>query len=640
MTFTRLAIFIGCLVAPIGAHAEEPWPYPDDIPVATPADPGLAGAQPPNIVRLLKVRGIVEPDLSPDGKNLAFQMSTTGKPQLWVVDAKGGWPRQLTFGNAVYSHQWAPSSTDLLYGADTEGDERINLKYITQDGRTENIIRPANEAFVVPGEFSDDARYLAYASTERNGRDFDIRVVDLETKADKQVFEGRFGFFPGDWRPGQEQIIVSETRGEDGNDLHLLDVSSGTLTTLFKPDITSLYGSVTWKPDGSGFYLVTNQDREYQALAVYDLETKQLEILDAPEHDVEGLSLVGKGRYLIWSVNEGGFSTLKARDLETGKPVTPPADLPPGVYNLDGAKEASAVAIRVNGPRTPWDAYVWNLDDGSLSHSARSDLVGLDPARFVVPESLNFEARDGVRLNGLFYAAKTEDGALPPVVVTVHGGPTAQARPRFSPLIQYLVAHGIAVFDLNFRGSTGFGKTFARLDNQFKRTDAVRDVADAVAWLKTTKRVDTTKAAVMGGSYGGYLTNAVIGMYPDTFVAGVSFVGVSDWVRALETASPQLKASDRIEYGDISDPKVREYHASISPINFVDDIKASVLVVHGANDPRDPVAESDAFVKAIRERGGEAVYLRFPDEGHGIRKLENRITANRRVVEFLKAALR
>ncbi len=225
-------------------------------------------------------------------------------------------------------------------------------------------------------------------------------------------------------------------------------------------------------------------------------------------------------------------------------------------------------------------------------------------------------------------------------MVTVHGGPTAQARPRFSPLIQYLVAHGIAVFDLNFRGSTGFGKTFARLDNQFKRTDAVRDVADAVAWLKTTKRVDTTKAAVMGGSYGGYLTNAVIGMYPDTFVAGVSFVGVSDWVRALETASPQLKASDRIEYGDISDPKVREYHASISPINFVDDIKASVLVVHGANDPRDPVAESDAFVKAIRERGGEAVYLRFPDEGHGIRKLENRITANRRVVEFLKAALR
>jgi hypothetical protein len=143
----------------------------------------------------------------------------------------------------------------------------------------------------------------------------------------------------------------------------------------------------------------------------------------------------------------------------------------------------------------------------------------------------------------------------------------------------------------------------------------------------------------MGGSYGGYMTYAALTLLPEKFAAGVSFVGVSNWVTALEGASPQLKASDRIEYGNIDDPEDRKFFTELSPITHIKNVRAPLLVSHGANDPRDPVTESDQFVRAIRERGGEVEYLRWPDEGHSIRKLANRVTAYRRVARFLERTL-
>jgi dipeptidyl aminopeptidase/acylaminoacyl peptidase len=257
-----------------------------------------------------------------------------------------------------------------------------------------------------------------------------------------------------------------------------------------------------------------------------------------------------------------------------------------------------------------------------------------------LPEAVSFPARDGVTLHGLLYLPREAGhGGPPPVVLAVHGGPTAQARPDFDPVLQYLLARGIAVLDFNFRGSTGFGKTFTRLDDGRRRPDAVRDLADAMAWLGEDGRVDASRAAVMGGSYGGYLAFAALTEHPGLFDAAVSFVGVSNWVSALEGASPQLKASDRLEYGNIDDPEDREFFLALSPITRVDRVRDPLLAAHGANDPRDPVTESDNFVRAVREQGGEVEYLRFPDEGHGVRKLQNRVTLYRQVAAFLERHL-
>ncbi|MEM6486564.1 MAG: prolyl oligopeptidase family serine peptidase [Pseudomonadota bacterium] len=167
----------------------------------------------------------------------------------------------------------------------------------------------------------------------------------------------------------------------------------------------------------------------------------------------------------------------------------------------------------------------------------------------------------------------------------------------------------------------------------------MRDLVDTVEFLKTVDGIDAERAGVMGGSYGGYMVNAVLGSYPGVFAAGASFVGVSDWVRALEEASPALKASDRIEYGDIREERWQEFYAENSPINNADRINVPLFVEHGANDPRDPVGESDRIVQTVRDLGGEVTYLRFPDEGHGIGKQANRVAFNRALMAFLEQHL-
>jgi dipeptidyl aminopeptidase/acylaminoacyl peptidase len=631
---------LACTGLAFAVAANTGWDNPDDIPVIEPVVVGLAGEQPADIVRYLMARGALQTRISPDGKTVAFSYRVTGEPQLWVVDAAGGWPRQLTFGSAITFFRWSPDGGHLLIGRDTEGNEREGYYLLSLDGTSEQQVLPLSDAFRAFGMFSADGSQIILSSTERNGRDFDIYVTDVDSGNTRLVYEGTFGFFSQAWQPGGDLIIVTEMRGEDASDVHLLDISSGNMTPLFQPDVAAAYGSFAWLPDGSGFYLATNQDREYAALAFYSLDDEELRFLETPEADISDVTLSGNGRYLAWLTNEDGYANVHAVDRSNNAALTPP-ELPPGVYSLEFSLAASALNIGVTAPDTPGDVYVWNIDSNAFSKAVASSLAGLDADTFVTPESLRYRARDGVELQGLLYlpteAQLTEN---PPVLVAVHGGPTGQSRPTFEPELQFLVNNGIAVFDVNVRGSTGFGKTYARLDNREKRLDSVRDLVDTVAFLSQDDRLNTNRIAVMGGSYGGYMVNAVLGSYPGVFDAGVSRVGVSDWVRALQEASPGLKASDRIEYGDIREEKWQQFYAVNSPINNTDNIKVPLLVQHGVNDPRDPVAESDRLVTKIRKAGGTVTYMRFPDEGHSIAKQANRIAYYRTMAGFLEQHLK
>ncbi len=639
-----LTSFAITIVLTAGLAAEvPPTPGPQDIPQPVPGDMGLAGEGRPDITRFLNVRTASSPSLSPGGESVAFATDITGRRQLWVVDSVGGWPRQLTFGDdGIRFHQWSPRGDWIVYGADRGGDEREAFYLISPDGSRERELLSPSRKFRVFGGFSPDGSRIAYATTSEGGASFDIHIVEVDSGTDRRALAGRLGLYVSSWSPDGKRLLLSETRGEDANDLHLLDLESGKLETLFRPQEAAAYQSFAWIPDGSGFYLVTDQGREFAALARYDLGARKLSFVETPENDVESVSLDRDGRLMVWTTNEGGYSALRARDLVTGD-VVPAPRLPLGIYTVARAKRSAEVAVAVRGPQVPGDVWLWDPAAAAGRRLTASALAGLTAESFAVPVHLSFAARDGVALHGLLYLPAARPGTtgdeLPPVLLAVHGGPTGQARPRFNAAHQYLLARGIAVFDLNFRGSTGYGKTFSRLDNGRLRPNAVRDMADALDFLAADGRVDAQRAAVMGGSYGGYMTFAAVTELPDRFAAAVSFVGVSNWVTALEGASPQLKASDRIEYGNIDDPEDREFFRQISPITHVDRVVTPLMVVHGANDPRDPVTESDQFVRAVRERGGRVEYLRFPDEGHSIRKLSNRIITYRRVAAFLEREL-
>ena len=364
--------------------AQSAWDNPSDIPVVEPVTLGLAGEKPADIVRYLMARGAMQTGLSPDGTQLAFSYRVTGEPQLWIVDASGGWPTQLTFGKGITFFRWAPDGKHLLVARDADGNEREGYYLLSADGTQERQLLPLSDAFRSFGMFSQDGSQFLFSSTERNGRDFDIYVTDVADGKTRMAYEGDFGFYPRSWQPGGNLVIVDIIRGEDGNDVHLLDLASGKLTPLFQPDISAAYGNYSWLPDGSGFYLSSNQDREYSGLAFYSLADSQLEYIETPEADVERVSLSNDGKYLVWVLNEDGYSKIYARERNSGNRVILP-EIPQGIYNLSFATTAQSASVHVTGPGTPGDVFVWDIESGKLAHTIVSTLAGLDVETFVTP---------------------------------------------------------------------------------------------------------------------------------------------------------------------------------------------------------------------------------------------------------------
>ena len=606
---------------------------------------GEAGDDPADIGRYLLASGASAARISPDGSHIAMRYSVTGKPQLWVVPTSGGQMQQLTFGNGVTFFRWTPDSQWLLYGADNDGNEQESYALIRADGQQERIVLPpVSGGFRSFGDFSVDGSTVYFASTERNGLDFDIYRANLATGMSTLLYEGSYANYARSLSPNGRYLVVTETVGEDGDNLYLLDTESLELAVVSQPESRANHsdGGFAWSPDSSSFYLATNLDREFTALMRYDLATKRFQLIEASDYDIGNVSLCGaNNKYLAWTVNEDGFEKLNYRSVSGGS-VQTVSGLPEGDYSLSCADRSAMMAIRTNGWRTPGDIHTFDFSAGQLTRTFASNMAGLDADRLVRPESVRMPAQDGVMLQGLLYLPDEDSyqgTGAPPVIFEVHGGPTAQSRPTFDPIVQYHVDRGVAVFEPNVRGSTGFGRTYVTLDDRTRRLDSVRDLVDILDFFRADGRVDVDRAAVSGGSYGGYMVNAVLAAYPHSFKAGVSRYGVADWVTALEVASPALKASDRIEYGDINLPQWRSFYEVNSPIAQADRIEVPVLYSHGEMDPRIDIAESETMVKALRDKGIDAPFIRIPDEGHGWRKLSNRLFYYRRQAEFIESVL-
>jgi len=607
-----------------------------------PARTGMAGRDPADISRYLLASGADSAQLSPDGEMLALSWSVSGESQLWTMPAAGGQPQRLTFGSGIRFFRWAPDGKRLVYGADSDGNEQPAYFSIAGDGTEERRLLPAAEGgFRAFGDFTGDD--IVYASTERNGLDFDIWRAGPDGRT-RLLYEGRFAFYARNVSPDGKHLIVTESVGEDSDNLHLLDLEDGALKTLSRPDPRANHGGAgfEWAPDSSGFYFATNRDGEFPVISFFEIGSGETRAIAEPGVAVGDLALCGTAdRYLVWTENRDGFHSIRIRDLRSGRPIET-IELPEGVYGLSCADRADRLAVVVNGWRTPGDVYTMNLPDGPTVRAFASNFAGLDRSQLVRPESIRVTARDGVALQGLLYLPDRKsapDDQPPPVVFDVHGGPASQSQASWEPAMQYLLDHGIAVFQPNVRGSTGFGRTYAKLDDRERRLDSVRDLVDLLAHFNDDPRIDTGRAAVRGGSYGGYMVNAVLAEHPNSFSAGVALFGVADWITALQVASPALKASDRIEYGDITESRWYEFYQKNSPINKADRIRVPVLYSHGAMDPRIDIAETETMVKALRSVGIEAPFIRIPDEGHGWRKLENRLFYFRREVDFLKDQL-
>lgn len=604
-------------------------------------DVGLAGTSPPQIGRLIVAdsQGASYTSLSPDGEYIAYVSTVTGKRQLWLRSVSGGQSKQLTFGNGVtgYFH-WAPSGHQILYAADNNGNEQESYYLLDVDTFSEREVLPAVAGgFRIFGGFINQ-NTIIYASTERNKLDFDLYVADLVSGETDMIYKGRMGLSIASVSPDGKWALMVERVGADSDNLFLFDVSKQQLTTLSKPERRANHseGGFAWTHDSQGFYFATNLDQEYRNIAFYDLKSG-MRWVSQGDNEMESVALCSEDQYLVWANNVDGYSKLQINNLKGDASPSIP-ELPEGVKKVDCATSGSQAVIATDGWNDPGSVYRWDFTANAAPVFTAS-LAGVPESSLVAPQSIRIEARDGVMLQGLLYLPHVKSATPPPAVFRVHGGPTEQSRPVFDAMTQYLVNQGIAVFRPNVRGSTGFGHTFVTLDDRKNRLDSIRDLIDMHRYLGEEGIIDADNVAVAGGSYGGYAVNAALANFPGYFTAGVARFGVSDWVTALQVASPSLKAADVIEYGDISKPEWLAYYQQYSPIRQADNITVPVLYSHGVMDPRVDIAETEVMVKTLRKNGIDAPFIRMLNEGHGWRKLENQMFYAQQEAAFLKRVL-
>jgi dipeptidyl aminopeptidase/acylaminoacyl peptidase len=386
--------------------------------------------------------------------------------------------------------------------------------------------------------------------------------------------------------------------------------------------------------DGS-VYVLTDYGRDFIGLAHINVPGS-LEFLVAEAADLDLLTLDDSGHMLAYTVNREGFSELHLRDLVAGQDRHIPAFDQAVVFDLVFDADSKCLAVTHSGPDHNMNISLVTVASGKVERLTYAPMTGLNPKSLVIPTVMRYPSFDSREIPAYLYRPPLS-GNLP-VVISVHGGPEAQERPYFSGWYQYLLAHGYALVTPNVRGSTGYGKAYSHLDDREQRMDSVRDIASLVEWIRVQPGLDGRRIAIYGGSYGGFMVLSAITQYPDLFQAAIDIVGRANLESFLENTSEWRRALREVEYGYLATD--REFLRRFSPVHYVDRIRTPLFVVHGANDPRVPLNEAEQIVGALQERLRPVEFRVFPDEGHGIAKLKNRIALYPEMVDFLDRHLK
>ncbi len=639
------------------------------------------------IQQYLNIRSASSPTISPDGKRLFYLTNVSGTSQVWMMDLPGGSPKQVTnYEDNVGFVRFSPTGNLVAFGKARGGDENTQLFVMDSNGENIRELTSAPRIRHNFGGWSDDGSMIYFASNRRNPQFFDIWSMTVGDGKDQLIyqFDGS-NSFAGASADGR-RIIVSRSGTELSldNNLYLFDLQTKSETLLTPHTDASQFGDVEILPDGDSIIFTSNKDREFSAMTQMDNlwpRGRPTPFTIRPEEnwDVEGITFPRNGSRFAYTINRDGFSELRLRRFEVnGKPlitnilsdestVKLPAQGIVGGMNFSA--NGSKLVFTFNSSKNNSDIWLYDLETQSLSQITKSDRAGIDAETFVAPELIKFKSFDGREIPAWYYRPRTNliksnipvankvetiiqdtvrkindkvgkigdktsilAGGLP-VIVSVHGGPEGQERPAFNPLYQYYLSRGYAILATNVRGSTGYGKTFTHLDDVRKREDSVKDLAFSVDWLRKSGGADPKRIAVMGGSYGGYMTMAAVTLYPELWAAAVNTVGIVNWETFLKNTSGYRRRQREVEYGMLD--RDLEFLRSISPIAKIDRIKAPLFVIHGKNDPRVPYTEAEQVVKALRDRNAPVEYKLFDDEGHGISKLKNRLELYPLVADFL-----
>lgn len=576
---------------------------------------------------------------SADGDYVLINSDKSGVFNAYLLPVDGGEPQALTGSttNAIFASTFFPQDNRIIYGSDGGGDE-LNHVYARELDGTVRDLTPGEGHTASFAGWSGDGSTFYVSSNERDPQAFDIYAYSAEDYSRQLLFTNPGGFFPAGISDDGRWMALSKNNSSADSDLFLVDLAGDKepkLITEHEGNIS--YGSYGFTTDSAKLIYATNEYGEFNQAWTYDLATGDTAPYLEADWDVSFVSFSPSGRYRVSGVNADAKTELTMLDQQTGEEVTltgvPDGDL----GSIRFSEDESRIAFTVSSDTSPADIYVADLAGGAATRLTTALNPAIDEVDLVTASIGRFASYDGVEIPGVLYRPH---GASPdnpaPAIVWVHGGPGGQSRRGYNPTIQHLVNNGYAVYAINNRGSSGYGKTFYHMDDKRHGEADLGDVVASKAWLQGMDWIADDRIVIMGGSYGGYMVAAALAFEPDVFDAGVNIFGVTNWVRTLKSIPAWWGANRTALYDELGDPETDEDRLRrISPLFHASNIVKPMLVVQGANDPRVLQVESDELVAAVEANGVPVEYVLFPDEGHGFRRKENRITASEAYLTFL-----
>jgi dipeptidyl aminopeptidase/acylaminoacyl peptidase len=579
---------------------------------------------------------------APGNQKLLVSSNASGIWNAYSMPVAGGPLEPLTKSttNSIFAKSYFPADERLLYSSDEGGNELTHIYVRNTDGTTRDLTPGAKLKADFHGWAGDDKSFFV-STNERDARYFDLYEVSADKLARTLVYRNTDGYLLGPISRDKRYLALIRTKTTSDADIFLHDRQNKTTKNITEHTGTVNNAPADFSPDGSRLLFISDEGREFNSLRSYDIASGAKATVYEQPWDILGAEYSKRGKYLIVYVNEDSRYYARVLDAATLREVTLP-NMPSGVVRgVTMPNDESSIAFYASDGSVPADLYAGKIGAApkQLTNALNEKIKRED---LVVPKVVRFKSYDGVEVPGLLYKPhQAGPASKAPAIVRVHGGPGGQAQVGYSELTQALVNHGYVVFDINNRGSSGYGKSFFAMDDRKHGEADLGDVVASKKMLIDTGYVDSERIGILGGSYGGYMVLAALTLQPDAFKVGVDLFGISNWVRTLESIPPWWAAFREALYAELGDPKTdKERLHRISPLFNAQRIKVPFMVLQGANDPRVLKVESDEIVEAAKKNGVPVEYIVFPDEGHGFVKKPNEIKGYTAVLAFLDKYLK
>lgn len=579
---------------------------------------------------------------SSDEEKIIFSSNQSGIYNVYEANIQTGKINQLTASNkeSFFVRAYVPNSNDFIYSADNGGNE-INHLFLKKENDTVVDLTPSENEKSVFYKWSNDNQFLYYLSNKRDSRYFDLYKMKIGQWIPEIIYKNEDNFSLSDISNNEKYLLLSRSITTSENKFYLFDINENK-----RIEISSLpgsYSSAGFSNDNKSFFYITDINNEFSYLNKYDIESMESSLIYETEWDVMYSYLSKNEKYRIIGVNEDGKNSVKIIEVDSNLPIKFPSFNNEDISSVSFSESEQKIRLTVGSSKMPSDLFVYDIEAENLKKITNSLNPKIDSKSLVNAQVIRYKSFDGLEIPAIYYKPlSASKNNKVPALVWVHGGPGGQSRMGFNPLIQYLTNNGYAILAVNNRGSSGYGKSFYKMDDKNHGEKDLQDCIWGKKWLQKQEYIDENKIGIIGGSYGGYMTMAAMTFTPDEFMVGVNIFGVTNWIRTLKSIPPFWEASRKALYDELGDPYSSDSIRlkKISPLFHADKVINPVMVLQGSNDPRVLQIESDEIVEELINNDIPVEYVIFEDEGHGFRKKENQIEGYRKIKSFLDLYLK